>query len=305
MYKRQRITNVALRKIGAVGNFAVTQLISDLFFRSYFGLHFLRRVLGTGTFNDETTNTVSQDVEPLLRLDRGKLSGASVGHWAEGSRFLATTGMEETPYSSRTSGKGFVVMNQATTYTEDRTPREAWEGVWVPANGALVHKFESGPNDIEGDGFIASKVDELVFGEFTTKHTGQEDGQLIPWCVVSAAFAFSGLNTRSAIKSGVLDLVFDETTQDVEVLVRTDTCKEFRPWSRLDVQTKGRKTAALALGQPHKDVREFTWAQFLIRGRGYFEINNFTVDAVSTTEKAYAKTKGVSVVQADLDYFNL
>lgn len=279
--------------ISAVGRYAVTVLPRDHFFRSRFGLHFLTIAIGQATFNDETTNTISAPVAPLLDADpTSDLRGAATGYWISGSRMLATTGMTENfAYSASPFGRGFVSWNQATTFTQDRTPIPKWEGLWLPDFEMAGIFWFGGIADRYG--FLTSTKDSrLMFAEIRQGHRCDwRDGCAVPieWEVISAQIAPSGVGNTSSIKDGRIEMILAPGSR-VQVDVRTDRWSEWEPWK--DVQCEDHEGEATdmivseSFGMPPEGIRDATWIQFRITGIGYAEILDLIIDASEGIKKS-------------------
>lgn len=290
----KRLVNHMLNAVGAVGRYAVAVLTRDHFFRSTYGLHFLKVILGEGTFNSENTNRISQDVDPLLEQDK-RLDLAATGFWIGGNRMLATTGIAED------AAKGFVTWNQATTYTEDRTPIPAWEGLWLPDSGR-IHKF------VELGGFILSRNNKIELGIIRKKlQHDRRSGEAIPirWQMTTGQFAPLGLDRRGAISEGILEAVVSEESQAIQVYIRTDLRTEWRLWTNVKTcQKEGRKRIQASLGKPPVLYRECTWFQIRVTGIGYASEITMDADFSPTVSKSY-KNSCTVVEQQEEDYFNL
>jgi hypothetical protein len=290
----KRLVNHLLNTVGAVGRYAVAVLTRDHLFRSSRGLHFLKVILGEGTFNSENTNTVSQDISPLLDADTD-LDGAAVGFWPHGNRMFATTGLVTSESISTTSfGRGFVSWNQATSYTEDRTPVPAWEGLWRPDDGIRgIHRFVS--EDRKAFGFVCSDDSCNILKATIDPKLEKDvrDGSDIPigWSFTTGQFALSGLNTKSTINDAVLEVVVSDSSQRIQVWSRTDADGQWRLWhefrpSERQVSAGQRLLLTESLGRPHSAHREATWIQARVSGVGYVEPKLFEVEHSPSTAKA-------------------
>jgi len=139
-WKYQNMTTHIANTVTTVGYNAVTKTPRDHFFASDYGVHFLSQVIGEGSFNDETTKALSQDVEPIYTWDSHALThGRSTGHWLQGSRYMVTVGLSESDNAYLPTSIGYLSMNQATTYTEDRTPIPVWEGIHTVDEEMEIH----------------------------------------------------------------------------------------------------------------------------------------------------------------------
>lgn len=303
-----------LNKISATGRYAVAVLPRDHFFRSVFGLHFLKVSLGEGSFNTEQINRLSMDVEPVLRLDEPRLlSGAACGFWLHGNRMFATTGMTEDKGISATPfGRGFVSWNQATTFTEDRSPVPAWEGLWLPDAGiAGIHWFGDVSAVPGVFGWVASDVDGALY--FVEPDTEGEDDirgvEVIPvkWSFESARI-HGGLDQTSTLKDGTMDIVVRRSTRKVRVYVRTESAPwvlwhEFGPGD----QVSGRKeeyAITESFGLPPRSHQDGTWFQVRVEGTGAAEVHRIDIDISTGTSKSGSR-KRTLVRHAEPDYFQL
>ncbi len=301
-----------LNKISATGRYAVAVLPRDHFFRSTFGLHFLKVALGEGSFATEQINKLSMDVEPVLnRDDADLLSGVACGFWLHGNRMFATTGMSDEPgVSASPVGRGFVSWNQAITFTEDRTPVPAWEGLWLPDAGiAGIHWFGD-VSAIPGVfGFLASDT-ELGLHFVEIDPTGEDDsrgGEDIPveWSFESAR-VHGGLDQESTLKEGSMDVILRKSTRKIRVLVRTDRTG-WMPWHEFGAgdQVAGRRESYLvteSFGKPPQPCVEGTWFQVRVEGLGAAEVRGIDLD-ISTGVAKTGKRKRTLVETTPEDYF--
>lgn len=289
-----RQVNHLLNRVSAVGRYAVGVLPRDHAFRSRFGIHLLKTSLGEGSFNDEYTNTLSQDVQPILDFDmKSSLKGTTVGHWTGGNRLLTSVGMVQNDlFTSSSMGRGFVVWNQATTFTEDRTPRPLWEGLWSVHSGiAGVHKLMD-VTEVNGDnlfGFIASACDgSLHFGEIDDKlcHDILNDEEVpIEWDVTSRK-VFGGFSKLQHLGEGRLEVEASGKGGRVRVLVRTDVSPEWSVWHEEATSTDTDKQLhSINLGRTHEAYREASWFQFKIEGIGSVSIRHLEAEITSDRDK--------------------
>jgi hypothetical protein len=282
-----RLVNHLLNRVSATGRYAVAVLPRDHAFRSRFGIHLLRTSIGDGVFNDEFINTLSQDVQPILDADdKSNLKGTTLGQWIEGNRILTSVGMvKNNIYSSSAHGRGFVVWNQAATFTEDRTPRPVWEGLWSPHNEvAGVHRLLD-VSEVAGEnmfGFVASKkCGALVFGEISSDLSCDildNKNVLIEWDVTSRKI-FGGFGIISRLTDGRLELVASGAGGRARVMVRSDVSPDWKEWKEettSDAATPELKS--INLGQPPIVCREASWFQFRVEGLGYAEIRQLEVE---------------------------
>lgn len=300
----KRLVNHLLNHVSAVSRYAVAVLTRDHLFRSIRGLHFLKVVLGEGTFNSENVNRVSTDVDPILETDKN-LSGAAVGFWIDGDRMFATTGLvADATFATNSFGRGFVSWHQATSFTEDRTPVPAWEGLWTVDSGIKgIHKFSS-------NGFICSGSDQkLYLAEFDKSLTGDlRDGAVIPieWSLETSRTAPDGINSKISIKGCVLEFACT-TTEAIRVLIKTDSTGAWVTWKTLTIPDKVRTTDQLylfteMLGEPPQKCREATWAQVRVEGVGATEIRLIELDYSSNTVKS-GRTQSYVSENSEIDFF--
>lgn len=314
----ERLVNHMLNTVSAVGRYAVAVMPRDHFFRSIYGLHFLKSVLGEGTFNPENINSIGQDVQPLLDGDPVEtLEGAANGYWLRGGRLFATVGLHESGCHSATAlGKGFVSINQATTFTEDRTPRHAVEGAWVLDHDMQgVHQFlEIGLRPEKGSfGFLASDRDtDLYFA--TVDRDAEEDerdGDWLPieWSFETGQFEFGSPAQMKKLTEGVLEGTFSPQSSKVRVMVRTDLVNEWHLWEEFEPCDKranfGEKFVRVQpLGQPPRSCREASWFQFRVEGLGYAEIRAFRAEVGEAGSKT-GQPKCVAVSSCEEDPFKI
>ena len=308
----RRITNAVLNTIGAVGRYAVYQLPQDIMFRSQYGLHFLKTSLGIGTFNDETTNVLSQDVEPLINIenDTSLLEGASVGHWLKCNRFFASVNHRKTDNTSSTSAQGFVSFNQASTYTEDRTPRFITEGLWKPDEHITdIHMFVEAGECKDGGryGFICSdKTGELYFAEFDKNLKGVDvrDGKeiAIDWSLHTGEFLMNGFTSRKDVSNGFLDAVINHTTTKIESYIKSDESNCWIDWS--DVECESNTMSLMTGYEFNSSSVEGTSFQFKLKGSGYVDIRRLDVDWGKIESKTDGKGNCIEICEdSEVDWF--
>lgn len=314
----KRLVNHMLNVISAVGRYAVATLTRDHLFRSVKGLHFLKVILGEGTFNSENVNKISMDVEPILEQDPSEfLNGCSVGFWVFGDRMFSTTGLVcDNAISATPYGRGFVSWNQAVTFTEDRTPRALWEGLWVVDFGiAGVHRFV----DV-GDfptstsfGFVCSDRDKKIYIASIDKdldHDIRDDVAIpIEWSFETAQFAPAGLSSKAIVSDCVIELVASRASQKMRVLVRTDVSGEWTLWRSFSPADKVKVDSQRilfteSLGRPPASCREATWFQVRVEGVGPVEIRLVDMDFSASTVKA-GRAQAYVVSTAEKDFFEI
>ena len=314
-WDEKRLSNVQLQTVSAVGKYAVYQLPDDIWFRSEYGFHFLKKTLGTGTLKDEKRNHESHDIQPLLDLDEDHLEGASVGYWLKNDRLMGTVGMvKNTIFSSSTMGRGIAVLNQATTYTEDDTPRALWEGLTLPDESIKgIHKFTKFGKRAKNKefGFICSDSNRNIFvGEFVNNRSGYDkrDSKThkIHWQYTSGAFVMTGIKNVDALRNGYIDFIGDESTSNVEIEVRTDQHQCWEIWTEVETSLVQKSLKSVSFGEPsNRSVREATWFQFRIKGSGYIEIRTFDVEAVKIDSKKDGRNQCNPICCEQEDYFKL
>lgn len=285
----KRLVNHLLNTISAVGRYAVAILTRDHLFRSVRGLHFLKTSLGEGSFNTEQTNRISTDVDVVLEKDED-LSGAAVGFWVGVDRMVASTGLyQDNDVSAASCGRGFVVWNQATTYTENRTPIPAWEGVWVPDSGiAGIHMFVP-------DGFVCSDsslcVTQAVFDLELESDVRSAANIPIEWSFETGQVVPAGLNKNISVNGFVIEMAVSSASKRVRVLVRTDRSPVWSVWREMEVSDKTLSAGERLLfsehaGKPPTSCREATWVQLRVEGLGYAEIRLLELDFSPSVSKA-------------------
>ena len=313
-WSEKQQVNHLLGRVSATGRYAVGVLPRDHAFRSRYGIHLLKTALGEGTFNDEYINTLSQDVQPILDHDmKSDLRGTTVGQWVEGSRLLTSVGMiDNSLYSSSPMGRGFVVWNQATTFTEDRTPRPIWEGLWSPHSGiAGVHKLVD-VTDVSGDnlfGFVASKENgELVFGEIdnvTSEDCFENKTELIEWDVTSRKL-FGGFDILHQLSDGRVEVESLGKSTNIRVMVRTDRCQKWGVWKEYRASNQDdRELHSIDLETPPKEYREASWFQFRVEGMGRCELRLLEADITPDREKMEAVVSTVSVGEEEKNFHRI
>lgn len=310
-WAEQRQVNHLLNRVSAVGRYAVGVLPRDHAFRSRYGIHLLKTSLGEGSFNDEYINTLAQDVQPILEADvKGMLRGTTVGHWTSGARLLTSVGMVENElYTSSSMGRGFVVWNQASTFTEDRTPRPLWEGLWsVHSSIAGVHKILD-ITEVTGDnmfGFVASgSCGKLLFGEIDNELTCDIlDGEphKIEWDVTSRK-VFGGFNKLNTIRDGRIEIETKGHGNRVRVMIRTDVEEEWSVWYEEDLgSSEGSELHSINLGQPREGYREASWFQCMIEGQGSASVRHLEAEIVEDRSKMGKSITTHTIKDSTTDY---
>lgn len=286
-WSMERLVSHLLNTVSAVGRYAVALMPRDHFFRSVFGLHFLRTTIGDGSFNPEFLNSISQDVRPLLDADPSEaLEGAATGVWVRGNRLLATVGMHlSAPHSPVGLGRGFVSFNLANTFTEDRTPRFTAEGVWVPDHEIEgIHRFSDlGLRPEQGTyGFLAADRDtELFFVSLNPDLDADlRDGDEVPieWSFITGKRGWAHI--RQKISEGIFSAEFAPGARAVRVSVRTDSCHDWTVWGEFvprPSNAHGTVRKTMVLGQPPRACREAAWMQFKVEGLGPMANPEFVV----------------------------
>lgn len=304
-----------LNTVSATGHNAVAILPRDHLFRSVRGLHLLKSVAGSETFNSEQINTISTDVDPLLEQDRSDLlTGAAVGFWLHGSRYLATTGFGSVPeVAALPVGRGFVSWNQAVAFTEDRTPRPAWEGLWLPPFPLTgIHQFlETGevPSPTGYAALCSSEDGELFAAHFdSSADSDTVDGVVTPieWSIETGCSAPTKGASMIRVNEGSVELLGSHDTR-VRVLVRTDQTGVWQPWREFSLapsrKTSGTRTLLnAALGKPPENCRVASWVQVRVEGIGACEIRIIDLDISEETTKSGRERLDV-VETSEVDYF--
>lgn len=314
----KRLVNHRLNRISAVGRHSVAVLPRDHFFRSPFGLHFLSMALGEGTLKSEQINLVSTDVDDILKTDPVELlGGTACGFWLHGNRMFASTGLtDDLAVSASPFGRGLVVWNQATSFTEDRTPVPTWEGLWTFDHGIEgVHWLgDVGVRPAAGTfGFLATGPDEeLYFGTFDSDATTDwRDGEVLPieWSFETAQFHTNNLQKTKVLTGGMMEAVFSSESAKVRVLVRTDRNDEWTRWKTFspEVRTRGRAQSILQatdLGKPPESCTEATWFQIRVEGLGAAEIRSIDLEIADGLTKAGRQNCAVSGAP-ERDFFEI
>ena len=311
---KQHVTHL-LNRVSAAGRYAVAVLPRDHVFRSPFGLHFLKISIGEGTFKDEMINSFSQDVQPILDCDQKHLlSGSAVGQWTECNRIMASTGMYmNTALSVDPVARGFVVWNQATTFSEDRTPASIWEGLWkFSEEVAAIHRFID-IDDVSGD---------RLFGALTSTSSGEVhmssfnkqlqddwiDGKKVPikWQVTTRRDHMGTFSNLKTVSNGFLEVVMSSGSSDIAVYVRTDSSMEWELWKGYEAPCDSDEDSLLTLdlGQVPIDKREATWYQVRVEGQGCVEIRNLELEYSVGQSKTFSKTKCSAVSEKDPGHFD-
>lgn len=301
----RRLVNHLLNKVSAVGRYAVAVLPRDLLFRSAFGLHFLKSVIGEGTFKTEQINRVSNPVQKVLDLDDpALLPGAACGFWLHGNRMFATVGLVANgAISASPYGRGFVSWNQDNLYTQDGTPLPAWEGLWLPDAGvAGVHWFGDAsplPRD-KAFGFLASSdVGELYFVNIDAGGDDFRGEDVIPieWSFETGRYDLNQSDRTKGLRDGFIDWQFGRHGGRVKVFIRTDL-SDWTLWHEF-----GPDPGALRRGEVHvvsesfgmapTACREGTWFQVRVEAFGAGEVHSIGLDITEGVVKSGRKTRSV------------
>jgi hypothetical protein len=309
---RQMVSHV-LNTVSATGPNAVVVLPRDHLFRSVRGLHLLKSVAGSEVFNSEQINTLSVDVDPLLEMDAPELLyGAAVGFWVYGNRCFATTGFGSVPdVAALPVGRGFVSWNQAVAYTEDRTPRPAWEGLWLPPYPiTAAHGFLETTTTPSRTSYaaICSSEDREVFAlniDAALEHD-VIDGIVFPieWFIETGCVYPTKGASMIRVNEGSIELLGAHDTR-VRIFIRTDQTASWQLWRDFALtppkKPAGTKTLLnAALGKPPENCRVASWAQVRVEGLGACEIRIIDLDiSEETTKIARDRTDVVESVEAD------
>jgi hypothetical protein len=299
-WSTRRLISHLLNTVSAVGRYALAILPRDHVFRSFYGLHFLKTVMGQGTFRPESIDLVSQDVQPLLDADaRHLLEGAAVGSWLKGTRIFASVGLFFDPcFSVLPLAKGFVSLNQAATFTEDRSPRGVTEGVWVFDHdiAGMQQFLQLGVrNSDDAFGMLVCDRDaEWFFASISEMPSDYRDCTPVPieWSAVTGQ-VWADAAGFTQVNDGVVELVLAAGSQAV-VEIRTDEQLNWVEWAALLSDNSGAKTLVIEpLGTPPASTKSCSWFQVRIRGIGYAEIRALRVSLSSGGTKEGQRRKVV------------
>jgi hypothetical protein len=282
--------------VSAVGRYAVTDLTSDHVFRSPYGIHYLKNVLGEKSEKTEQIDVTSHFVKPLLtnREEQSYLEGTTVGFWPTESRVFCSVGMVlDSKATSSSMGRGFVSYNQAARFTEDRTPIPTWEGLWLPHHKVKgIHYFthvEDSPS-ITSFGFLCSDTNNgLQFGFIDAEL--QEDlfgGESVPieWSFETSQFVAQGYDKLKSLKDGRLEIYVNEKSRAVRVMARSNVNLAWELWKEVDLSDiEAYSHKPITLGK-HPTLGEATWFQVRVEGLGYCEIDYLAVDHSGSKTKA-------------------
>lgn len=316
-WDQKRQIDYRLNRISAVGRYAVAVLPRDHFFRSQFGLHLLRLVLGDGSIQTEQLNTVSTDIQPILAADdRALLPAAACGFWLHGNRMLCTTGLAaDESISAAGHGRGVVSWNQATTFTEDGTPVPRWEGLWVFDDkiSGLHWLGETGIRPEPGTfGFLATGEAGLYFGAFDQNALcDTRDGEeiAIEWDLETGCFPNNDRHLWKKLSGGSIEVELSGEDCRVRVLVRTDVkdqwvlWKEFSPGDRAKRSTQAFHMVE-DLGAPPSDCAKGTWFQVRVEGLGAAEIWSIDLD-ISAAERKTGRQDNSLSGAPERDFFEI
>lgn len=294
---KRQVTHV-LNHVSAVGRYAVHAIPRDHVFRSKFGIHFLQSVAGEGTFKDEFISSMSQDVQPILDFDsKHMLRGTTISQWEENHRILCSVGFDEDDlYSPNPVGKGLVVWNQANTYTEDRTPRSMWEGLWLMDSEMVgFHRLLNVDESVDANSFgslTSSYGDaEVFFSKFEKDlRFDYRNGEEVPieWRITSKREFITRLSELKEVNGGRLELILSPGSQ-VRVSVKTDETECWEEWSCYETESDENCIVNVDLGEPDDSFKEASWFQFRIEGIGYAEIIDFEIEYSSRQGKLNAE----------------
>jgi hypothetical protein len=294
-WDKRRISRKRTNEIGAVSPYAITRTPKDIFFQSQYGYHFLKRSIGEGSFDDETTDVLSHDIEPLLDFNCNT-SNASTGHWIEGNHFFGTVGHDENGNT-----RSFVSANQASTFTEDGTPKFLWEGAWqLDTEVSNLERFTRYSRKKGGFGLVASTSKGIYLGKFDNKACGADyrDGVYTPVeCVYeSGRFACTGLDTIDKVTDGVLQCMVNEHTKFIKVYVRTDKSCEWKLWKSVNISVASLSNGCYNLGAAPSESQEGTFFEFRLEVVGYIEVINWQFEYKEVQKKQSINKAMVSPV---------
>lgn len=253
---QKRMVTTRLDGVSAVGPRAVTPTFTDHLFRSRFGLHSLAQTLGIGTFKDHSLNAFSFLMSESFRLLPGDdASGAAVGSWVDGQRYVSTLGYETSASDILPVSKRWASFNKATGFTADGTPVAGWEGVWDL--GYNVHSFHT------LSGIWGALVSDAE-GAFYWATPDQGCDVSTPWCYTTRRIQMAEGST-SKISTGWIHGKWDA---DISVSVTTSE-GETALWGSVPPGTH-------RLPDLDKTAR---WFQFQVSGKGSARIEELGVNA--------------------------
>jgi hypothetical protein len=221
---------------------------------------------------------------------------------------FATVGLQTAgAYTATSMGTGFVSFNQASTFTLDRTPIAAWEGVWIPnMEIAGVHAFVQ-----SGDryGFLASTTaSQIHFAAIRDKLKADIiGGKEVPieWDVTTARSTLAGIDRVSTVGNGSIDLTL-AAGGSVVVEARTAEHGEWIRWSVVTTGSDGGTVdISASFGTPPKEIRNATWLQLRLTGIGHAEIHRLDISFSEGSSKGDGKKSCNLAVPAENDYFRL
>lgn len=296
-----RLSSVALNKVSATGRYAVAQTPRDHIFRSVFGIHWLRRTMGSESVADEPVNHIGHDVEPYLDADDPELlAGVALGYWVRRNRILCSADMRFDPKISATPyGAAILSLNRSMSVTDREMPLQAWEGLWLLPNDVVaIHTMLNAGSTRNTDGFgmfVTTGVDDIGWAKPCGVGTDAIGNMRyrIPWAFETGRLTFGELTKKKVLGGGNLEFTTEGPTADIEVHVRTDAFTKWTKWRDVNIcKTKcvdddgcGRMAISFSLDQPPLPYREATWFQFRVQGKGHVEIFKFAVDIVEGESK--------------------
>lgn len=307
----KKLTKPATHIVSATGKRAAVTSPDDVFFASNYGVHFLTSVAGQGSFNDETTKTLSQPVDPIYLYDTEDLiNGRQVGHWIYGSRFLVGAYLHsDISYGQLPMARGMLSYHLSVDYTEDRTPIPAWEGLHTVDNGIKgIHKFDniSLGNERGTYGFVVSDNNGGIYRAKIDKdrHTDERDGVIesIPWQVVTGMLRMSGDAYSTSVDTGSLRVISSNLSESLSVYARTERSDwvKIKEVSFDKSEKKCYYEEIIPLGSL-KDAKDGIWHQFRIEGVGYIELKSLVMEA-SRGDKLEGKSRRHKVCEKTFNW---
>lgn len=309
-WDKKRITSLILNTVSAVGPRSVAVTARDHFFRSAYGLHWLKSTIGSETVNDEPVNHEGHEIQPILDADDPSLLvGNSTAYWRGGNRLFSTVGHRyDANKGALPAGRGILSYNRAASYAQNGFPVQGWEGLWTFDPGIWgVHDFVNTGVFHRGKGFIALASDTagaLYAGEFIgVEGADYRDGAVLPVRAgIESGFVFAGtLSSLKDMSDGRIDFKSGQHNSFLRVSVRTDQVACWKEWRTIE-SCGDAAMRSDALGKPPEDVRSATWFQFKVEWDGDVEIFDFAVDLTSGDKKA-GKSRCSVLECCQQDYF--
>lgn len=308
----KRLTDTILNTVSAVGRYAVAVTPRDHIFRSKFGIHYLKSASGSGTTkrtsgsevtNDEATNHIAHDVQPILDLDdASSLKGNSTSFWLKGNRIFSTFLLEEKPsVSVSPTSRFFSSFNRSAIFAESEIPVAAWEGSWSLDNGmAGIHRFIAAGEHRNHGGFgiISSDKDSNLYYGSIRPYRGYDtrNGQRIPikWGFVTGMQFAGDIKRTKEISDARIEFISETENSELKIWIKTDKSHEWELWKDIEKEQEGFVLRSESLGKPPEQYRDATWFQFKVTGDGQFELFSLDVDMTSGADKS-GKSKTIKI----------